>query len=66
MIAEFGSVLLLHKFGVATVPPENSVTYAATWSKRLKAAPTIFNNVAKETTRAYNWLHGAFESNTAR
>ncbi|WP_205748200.1 zincin-like metallopeptidase domain-containing protein [Dyadobacter luticola] len=25
MIAEFGSVLLLHKFGIALVPPENSV-----------------------------------------
>lgn len=63
MIAEFGSVLLLHKFGVALVPPENSVAYAAAWSKRLKADPTLFNYVAKEATRAFEWLEDAASMN---
>lgn len=63
MIAEFGTVLLLHKFGIAPVPPENSVTYAAAWSKRLKADPTLFNYVAKEATRAFEWLEGAASKN---
>lgn len=46
MIAKFGRSCCCAVQG-CIVPPENSVTYAAAWAKRLKVDPTIFNYVAK-------------------
>lgn len=65
MVAEFGSVLLLHHFGISIAPPVNSVTYAAAWSKRISDDPYLFHHVCKEATRAYDWLNEAASKNAS-
>lgn len=62
LVAEFGSALIMQKFGLSKTIKEESCTYLKFWLKQLKESPAFIKNILLDVKRAAAMVNEKIEA----